>query len=77
MHLPLLDAGRLGWIQAAFAFTGADFNPVARDDPNVTFANLDADEHPFITLEFVCLRCYTEEEGTLEWAANASATIHP
>jgi hypothetical protein len=58
----------------AFAFTDADFNPVPRDDANVTFANLDAEGEPFITLDFACLRCHTDQDAT--WAADNAAAIH-
>jgi len=58
-------------------FTDADGNPVARDSGNTSFAALDDEGKAFITLDFACLRCHTDEEDTLEWAANASAIIHP
>ncbi|MCP4642594.1 MAG: hypothetical protein GY851_19270, partial [bacterium] len=50
----------------ALMFTDAEGTPVARDG-DVAFAALDADNEAFITLDFACLRCHTDETDTLEW----------
>jgi hypothetical protein len=59
----------------ALMFTDANGNPVARDSGDTKFAALDEDGHPFITLDFACLRCHTDQD--LEWAGENAPNIHP
>ncbi len=59
---------------SAMAFTDSDFIPVARDDANVTFAALNEQGRPYITLDFACLRCHDTRD--VAWAAENSAGIH-
>ena len=61
----------------AMMFSDAEGNPVARDSAEVAFAALDGEGQAFITLDFACLRCHTDEVDTLEWAATNAAAIHP
>jgi hypothetical protein len=67
-------AWRINTDPAAPSFTDADFNPVARDDPDLTFAALDENGQTYITLDFACLRCHTDED--VDWAATNAASIH-